>query len=618
MRDFRSGRPMTSPLSNPQSQIAEAQKATGILPSDTAGGRAGDRRVGVRRSAEGEYRSLFENAVCGIYRDALDGTPVRCNPALAALNGYDSEADYISAVSGAHGAWYVNPGRSAEFKQLMLSEGRVRDFVSQVYRHKSRERFWITENAWYVRDMDGNPIFIEGTIQDATERITTMAIVERQANIDSLTSVASRFRFMNALRGQTILDADGCALFSIDLDRFKEVNDTLGHAAGDFVLRQSAARLMAIADGHGLVARLGGDEFALLLPSAADGAVLENLAAKIIAAISEPVQINGQNLIVGASVGIASYPLHANDAEELLANADLALYSAKLAGRNRHCLFDTELRIASQRNKELEGELRAAIAGDELELYYQPIVNGSTGAVQALEALMRWNHPSRGFMMPSQFIPLAEEAGLMTELGNWAITRACEQAMVLPDNIHVAVNVSPNQFRSASIIAHLRHALAETGLDPVRLILEITESVILSSEMIAERVLRELQFLGVQLALDDFGTGYSSLSYLQRYAFNKVKIDRTFVAGMLEHKANLAIVRAILGIGRDLGIDIVAEGIEKIEQAEALRDEGCVLMQGYLFGRPKPLNDIICDLAVQELASIQICAPETLEERRRA
>jgi diguanylate cyclase (GGDEF)-like protein/PAS domain S-box-containing protein len=610
---------MTSSVLELQHQIAQARMSDRApyvnLQSD---GRPGDRRVGVRRSAEGEYRSLFENAVCGIYRDELDGTPVRCNPALAALNGYGTEAEYISAVSGAHGAWYVNPERSAQFKQLMLSEGRVRDFVSEVYKHKSRERFWITENAWHVRDMDGNPIFIEGTIQDATERITTMAIVERQANIDSLTGVASRFKFMNALHGQTSEGAGGCALFSIDLDRFKEVNDTLGHAAGDFVLCQSAARLTAIADGHGLVARLGGDEFALLLPGAIDCAALEDLAGKIISAMREPVLVSGQNLIVGASVGIASHPLHANDAEDLLANADLALYSAKLSGRNGFCLFDADLRIASQRNMELESELRAAIAGDELELYYQPIVNGSTGAVQAFEALMRWNHPSRGLIMPAQFIPLAEEAGLMTELGNWAITRACEQAAMLPDTVQVAVNVSPNQFRSASIIAHLRRALADTGLDPARLILEITESVILSSELIAERVLSELQFIGVQLALDDFGTGYSSLSYLQRYAFNKVKIDRTFVAGMLEHKANLAIVRAVLGIGRDLGIAIVAEGVEKIEQAEALRDEGCVLMQGYLFGKPKSVNDIICDLAVQELAAIQICAPETLEERRRA
>jgi diguanylate cyclase (GGDEF)-like protein/PAS domain S-box-containing protein len=602
---------MTAPRQPAQLEIA--------APLSGAGGGTGnrlERRLGPRRSAEAEYRSLFENAVCGIYRDGLDGTPVRCNPALAALNGYASEAEYINAVRGAHGAWYVNPERGAQFKQLMLSEGRVRDFVSEVYRHKSRERFWITENAWHVHDLDGNPIFVEGTIQDATERITTMAIVEKQVNIDSLTGVASRFKFMNVLREQSSEGAKGCALFSIDLDRFKEVNDTLGHAAGDFVLCRSAERLQVIADGHGLVARLGGDEFALLLPGLIDTAPLEDLAAKIISAMREPVQINGQNLIVGASVGIAAFPAHAADAEELLANADLALYSAKLAGRSGFCLFDPDLRVAGQRNKELESELRAAIAGGELELYYQPIVDGSTGAVQAYEALMRWNHTSRGLIMPSQFIPLAEQAGLMTELGNWAISRACEQAMVLPEHIQVAVNVSPNQFRSAGIISSLRSALAQTGLNPARLILEITESVILTSEIIAERVMGEIQSLGVQLALDDFGTGYSSLSYLRRFAFNKVKIDRTFVAGMLEQKANLAIVRAILGIGRDLGIGIVAEGIEKIEQAEALRDEGCVLMQGYLFGRPKALNDIVCDLAVQELAAIQITAPETLAQRR--
>ena len=231
---------------------------------------------------------------------------------------------------------------------------------------------------------------------------------------------------------------------------------------------------------------------------------------------------------------------------------------------------------------------------------------------------MRWNHPERGFLLPAQFLPLAEEAGLMAELGNWAISRACEQAALLPAQIEVAVNVSPSQFRSSSIISHLRKVLAETGMDPSRLVLEITESVILSSEQVAERVLSELQSLGVQLALDDFGTGYSSLSYLQRYNFNKVKVDRTFVAGIFEQGANLAIVRAILGIGRDLGISIVAEGVENIEQAEALRQEGCTLMQGYLFGRPKPLSDVISDLAVQRLAEIQFSAPTGHREARQA
>ena len=316
--------------------------------------RIAEQRVPDRRSAEAEYRSLFENAVCGIYRDQLDGTPVRCNPALAALNGYGSEAEYISAVLGSHGAWYVDPGRSAEFKRLMREEGRVRDLVSEVYRHKSRERFWITENAWHVRDIDGNPIFIEGTIQDATERISTMAIVERQANIDTLTGVASRFRFMKALQEQTQPGAPGCALISIDLDRFKEVNDALGHAAGDAVLCHAADTLAAISDGNALVARLGGDEFALLLPNVTHSAALEDLAEKIVAALREPVHTSGKNLVVGASLGIACFPEHASGAEEILASADIALYGAKLAGRSGYCLFSADLRDASLRNKELE------------------------------------------------------------------------------------------------------------------------------------------------------------------------------------------------------------------------------------------------------------------------
>lgn len=570
---------------------------------------AARKRDNAQRLAEAEYRSLFENAVCGIYRDQLDGTPVRCNPALATLNGYGSESEYINAVKGSHGAWYVIPNRVNIFKNLMLTEGRVKDFVSEVYRHSTREKFWITENAWYVRDVEGNPIFIEGTIQDATERITTLAIIERQANLDTLTGVASRFKFLNELREETKPGKPGCTLYSIDLDRFKEVNDLLGHAAGDVVLNVTAQRLSRICSETGLVARLGGDEFALLNQGQSELEDIETLARNIVAVMREPIQIKGQNVIVGASVGIATFPNHATDAEDLLANADLALYHVKMAGRDGFRLFDVELRSAVQHHKEIEHELLNAIRGDELELFYQPIVQGVDGTVEAYEALMRWNHPTRGFLTPSQFIPVAEDAGMMTELGNWAIARACQQAIVLPNHIKVAVNVSPNQFRSASILSHLQNVLDVTGLDPSRLILEVTESVILSSELIAEKVLNDLQKIGVQLALDDFGTGYSSLSYLQRYAFNKVKIDKSFVAGMLDLPANLAIVRAILGIGRDLGIDVVAEGVETRDQADALLDEGCILMQGYLYGKPKPFLEIVSDLAVQELSMGQSLFP---------
>jgi diguanylate cyclase (GGDEF)-like protein/PAS domain S-box-containing protein len=554
-----------------------------------------------QRSVEAEYRSLFNNALCGIYRDKLDGSPVRCNPALAALNGYDSEDDYLTAVTGQHGSWYVDPARSEEFKRRMREEGAVHDFVSEVYRHKTRERFWITENAWYVLDRAGQPIFIEGTIQDATERMNAMAAVERQANVDALTGVASRFRFMNQLMAATANPEKYCTLFSIDLDRFKEVNDQLGHAAGDAVLKAAAQRLQAISAGDALVARLGGDEFALLLEGKFHDADIEALAGQIVEALCEPVEIYGRNIMTGASVGVASFPAHAADCEELLANADLSLYQAKMSGKLGYRLFDSQLRTKRTEQQEIEAELKRAILADELELYYQPIVNSGSGAIEAFEALMRWNHPARGFLQPGQFIPIAEEAGLMTELGNWAIRRACMQAALLPEHIQIAVNVSPNQFRSTSIVSNLREALAATGLDAKRLVLEVTESVILSSEMIADKVLGDLLATGAQLALDDFGTGYSSLTSLQRYKFSKVKIDRSFVSGLPKDPANLAIVRAVLGIGQDLGVDVVAEGVEHGAEADALSREGCVSMQGYLFGKPASFPDVVASLAVNTL-----------------
>jgi diguanylate cyclase (GGDEF)-like protein/PAS domain S-box-containing protein len=564
-----------------------------------------------QKRAEMEYRSLFENAVCGIYRDELDGTPVRCNTALATLNGYETEIEYISAVRGAHGSWYVEPDRSLEFKRLMATEGRVKDLVSEVYRHRTRERIWITENAWYVRDTEGNPLFIEGTIQDATERITTLTVTERQANIDTLTGVASRFRFLRCLDDMTKVGSPGCTLYSIDFDRFKEINDMLGHATGDVVLKLLAKRLQSIVKEPDLLARLGGDEFAILQSSLVPQSSVEALAKKIVDALREPLRINGHDLSLGASVGISMYPNQASDAEELLGNADFAMYQAKAAGRNGFRIFDFELRSDIQHRKELEQELRLAIAGEQLELYYQPIVEGGTGIVEGYEALMRWNHPRRGLLPPSQFISIAEDAGLMTELGNWAITRACQQAAVLPPHIKVAVNVSPSQFRSTSILVKLRRVLEETRLDPKRLILEITETVILSNELIAEKLLGKILALGVGIALDDFGTGFSSLSYLQRFAFNKVKIDRSFVAGMLELPANLAVIRAVVSIGRDLGIGVVAEGVETQEQVDALLREGCITMQGYLYGKPKPYSEIVSDLAVRQLTPTQPLAEKT-------
>ncbi|MFT3673800.1 putative bifunctional diguanylate cyclase/phosphodiesterase [Aestuariivirga sp.] len=550
-----------------------------------------------------EYLSLFENAVCGIYRDRLDGTPVRANPALYTFNGYNSEEEHLAAVTRHGGSWYVDPDRPRYFQHLMDTQGFVRDLVSEVYRHRTRERAWITENAWYVRDKDGRPLFIEGTIQDATERVVAMAEIERHANTDALTGAASRLMFMKTLDDVVTHTSTRTALLTIDLDRFKEVNDLMGHSAGDIVLRTAAERLKtATRKYNATVARLGGDEFAVLLPELPPDLDIARIAACVVEAMRQPIDIEGHPMVIGASVGAALCPEHTLDAKELLTLADLALYEVKKSGKNDFCVFNAFMRAGHQRRKDLEAELNAAIASDALELFYQPILALKSRRIVGYEALMRWNHPRRGLLPPSEFIPMAEDAGLMVALGEWAIGRACRQAAALPDDVRVSVNISPTQLRSAGIVQSVKKALAETSLAPHRLVLEITETAILSSEAIASRVITELQGLGVTFALDDFGTGYSSLSYLQRYAFAEIKIDSSFVSGIGTKPVNLAIIRGIIGIARDIGIDVVAEGIETEAQAATLLAEGCGYVQGYLFSKPKPFADIIADLAVERLA----------------
>ena len=573
-----------------------------IMVGDVSAARLHEKAV---LQAESEYRTLFDNTVYGIYRDTLDGRPIRVNPALAAMNGYASEADHIEAVRHSPGNWYVEQGRGEEFQRLLKRDRRVKDFVSEIVRHRTGEHLWITENAWYVHGADGNPVFIEGTIQDATERIANLSVIERQVNRDSLTGAASRFHFLNRLAEETRPERPGCVLYAVDVDAFKDVNDILGHGAGDAVLKTMVQRLQALAGPKSLVARIGGDEFAILAAGSHAHMEADILARRIVEAMRETITVSGHNINVGASVGVAVFPLHANDASELLGNADIALYRVKSAGRNGFRIFDYELKSRLQSRKELESDLRRAVEAGELDLFYQPIVDANSASVRAYEALMRWHHPRRGFLPPGLFIGVAEDAGLMTELGNWAIARACRQAVLLPGEIAVAVNVSPNQFRSADIIRAVRASLAETGLAPARLILEVTETVLLSSESIATAAFAQLHALGVKFALDDFGTGFSSLSYLQRFPFSKVKIDQSFVAGIATNPANLAIIRAVIGLGRDLAIDVVAEGVETAEQAEILRREGCGLIQGYFYGRPRPFAEIAADHAVANLTSFR-------------
>lgn len=555
-------------------------------------------------ASDGVYRSMFECSVYGTYRDTLDGKPLACNPALARLNGYDSPEEYVAAVTAKPMSWYVEPRRAAEFRRMLNREGRVHDMVSEVYRHRTEEKVWITENAWYVRGKDGKPLYIEGTIQDATERVASLAAIERQANTDALTGCHSRFHFLNRLREATRPESAGAVLYIVDLDRFKEVNDMLGHAAGDLVLKSMSGRLQSIAGNTGFVARLGGDEFAMLQSGRHFHINADTTANAIVKALRQPINVEGRAISIGGSVGAAVYPAHAENGVELLTHADLALYEVKAGGRNGFRMFDHELKTEREKRTAIERELKQAIAEGELELYYQPLVEAQSGDIAGFEALMRWNHPRRGFMPPGQFIGIAEEAGLMTELGNWAIWRACEQAVAFPEHISVSVNVSPTQFRSAGILAAVREALAATGLAPSRLMLELTESAILPGESLAAAIMSDLQKLGVQLALDDFGTGYSSLSYLQRFHFSKLKIDRSFVAGIGHEPANRAIIRATMSLCRDLDIAIVAEGIETEEQAAIIRSLGGQFLQGYLYGKPVPYAAACAQAAASQLRKI--------------
>jgi diguanylate cyclase len=376
------------------------------------------------------------------------------------------------------------------------------------------------------------------------------------------------------------------AVFYIDLDHFKDVNDTLGHPVGDELIRNVTLRLNRILRGKDLVARLGGDEFAIITSSGSDAHMLQTVAGRIISSISAPYSINGQNIVIGASVGIAVIDQRTKGAADIMRYADIALYRAKNEGRKRACIYDAAMDEDLSSRKLLEADLRDAIEnGGGLYLAYQPIVNNSGEKIVGVEALARWKHPERGDIRPAEFIPVAEDSGLITALGDWVLRRACLDGKSWPGTT-VAVNVSPLQFRRTDFVEMVKRILAETQFDAARLELEITESTFLGNVATAEAAMQQLKNIGVQLALDDFGTGYSSLLYLRRFPFDKLKIDQSFTASIETAADAAAIVHAIVSLGRGLGMKVTAEGVETAEQALFLRAAGVHTMQGYRYGKP--------------------------------
>jgi diguanylate cyclase (GGDEF)-like protein len=378
-----------------------------------------------------------------------------------------------------------------------------------------------------------------------------------------------------------------CALLMLDLDRFKQVNDTMGHPAGDDLLKQVAERLCALVKDKGEVGRLGGDEFQVLLPDVDDRGELSELAKRIIQMLSQPYSLSGRRAIIGASVGIAIAPYDGVETDELVGAVDLALYAAKAAGRGTYCFYRSELRENASNAATIEEDLRDAVEKGQLELNYQPLVNPADNKVKSFEALMRWEHPEKGRISPELFIPVAEQTDLIIKLGDWALRQACNNATEWPQDICVAVNVSAKQFMNADFTRQVASALKTSGLEPSRLELEITESVFVGNVEAVDKTFAALKKLGVRLAMDDFGTGYSSLGYLKRAPFNKIKIDQSFVRGCTESgDTNPAIISAIVALARALEMETVAEGVEAMDELRLVKDRGADLIQGYIFSRP--------------------------------
>ncbi|MBA4164173.1 MAG: GGDEF-domain containing protein [Erythrobacter sp.] len=409
------------------------------------------------------------------------------------------------------------------------------------------------------------------------------------ARTDVVTGLANRAGLNHAM-AEALMEAEPdarVALFWIDLDRFKEVNDLMGHPVGDRVLAEVASRLREIAPERATVARFGGDEFVAFVPDC-DRKASEMLASEIHAEIMRVIRVDRERLEVRASLGVALMPDDGHDIESLMQNADLALYQAKVNGRSQTCFYDPSMSRDLVHRREIEEELRAAIQRDELSIFFQPIVDLETGRIKTFEALVRWFHPEKGELRPDEFIPVAEESGLILTLGNWITAQAARACAQWPEDVTVAVNLSPLQIRAPGAVLGILSALRESGLDPSRLELEVTETVFLDDSPATTYFMEELAGIGVRFALDDFGTGYSSLGYIHTFPFSKIKVDRSFVSGPNVGKKSEAIIRAVVEMGATLEMEIVAEGIETVEQVEAVRQAGCTLGQGYYFSRAVP------------------------------
>jgi diguanylate cyclase (GGDEF)-like protein len=430
---------------------------------------------------------------------------------------------------------------------------------------------------------------------DVTEKRNSDKRIAFLAHHDALTGLANRVQLREHIE-KTVGDAgrgSKTSVLCMDLDNFKAINDTLGHSIGDALLCAVAARLRSLVHDGDLVCRTGGDEFAIVQPNLEQPmAEAAALAGRIVETLSVPFELGDHHVVVGASVGIAMAPEDGTNADQLLKNADMALYRAKEDGRARFHFFEPEMDVKAQARRLLELDLRKATGAGEFELHYQPIVNLAQNRISGFEALLRWNHATRGRVSPAEFIPLAEETGLIVAVGEWVLRQACVEARAWPSGMRVAVNVSPVQFRNETLVSTVVSALAGSGLHPGQLELEITEAVLMNNNDTTLAALHQLRGLGVRISMDDFGTGYSSLSYLRSFPFDKIKIDQSFVRDLVERPDAIAIISAVAGLGQSFGMTTTAEGVETQEQLDVMRAEGCTEVQGYFYSKPVPAGEV--------------------------
>ncbi len=546
------------------------------------------------KEAEARYRSIFNNAIEGIYQTTADGQYLNFNPALAKIYGYDSADDLSRGILDIDRQLYVQPGKRAEFIRMMRERGVVHNFEAEVYR-KNGEVIWISENAREVRDEAGNLLFYEGTVEDITERRNHEQQLEYLATHDSLTSLPNRALLADRLQ-QCISFAhrhqEKLAVAFIDLDEFKLINDSMGHHVGDQLLVEMAKRLSACVRESDTLVRLGGDEFVMLLTGLQRAEDIAQSMQRILTMVSQPFVIKGWDYSVSCSIGVSLYPDDGRDPGDLLKHADAAMFKAKQSGRNNFQFYTSELNRSLMERLDVEFRLRQALEREEFLLYYQPKMDFSTGRICGAEALIRWQPHGESMVSPLSFIPIAEESGLIKDIGGWVMREACTMGVRL-QKMHkrpmpIAVNVSPRQFRHFDLVGTVERVLAEVGLDPRLLELEITEGTLVHDTGQFIKTLQALKSIGVKLAIDDFGTGYSSMAYLKDFPVDRLKIDKAFVGNLETEPANIAILKAIIALGHSLELKVVAEGVETAYQQAFLHGIGCDELQGYVFSKPLP------------------------------